>query len=287
MSRADLERHDGFEQVSPEVGVLDEEAFSRKLASDPDEALTMLADLVAATDPTLSALARSLAGRIFVDVASRVGPVSRGIGRMVTQRDAESMAEIDVDASVDALVAHRVTGVLEHDELRHRTWTKNTHALSLVVDRSGSMGGAPLATAALATAAVAHRRPADYSVLVFGGQVGVAKGQEADVPTERLVNSVLSLRGFGTTNLSEALVESARQLEMSRAQRKIVVLLSDCRSTSAISAEEVARGLDELVVISHVDDADEARAFATRVGARYATVSGPSDIPTALFEVLG
>ena len=87
--------------------------------------------------------------------------------------------------------------------------------------------------------------------------------------------------------LAEALVESARQLETSRAQRKIVVLLSDCRSTSTISAEEVARGLDELVVISHVDDADEARAFATRVGARYATVSGPSDIPTALFEVLG
>ena len=37
--------------------------------------------------------------------------------------------------------------------------------LGLVLDRSGSMGGKPLATAALAAAAVASRAPEDYSVL--------------------------------------------------------------------------------------------------------------------------
>jgi hypothetical protein len=63
-------------------------------------------------------------------------------------------------------------------------------------------------------------------------------------------------------------------------------LLSDCRSTSAQAAEESAQSLDELVIIAHSDDSDEARAFSQRVGARFATVGGPSDIPEALLAVL-
>ena len=246
----------------------------------------MLADLVAATDPTLSDLARTLASRIFVEVSSRVGPPRRGVGRVASERMRSFSGDLDLDRSTDALVSRRMTGWLDVDELRQRVWTKNTHAISLVVDRSGSMGGAPLAAAALATAAVAHRRPADYSILVFGGEVGVAKSQTDEIPLDRLVTSVLSLRGFGTTNLAEALRESAVQLERSTAQRRITILLSDCRSTSAGSAEDAARGLDELVVIAHVDDCEESEAFARRVGARWATVRGPSDVPEALLSVL-
>ena len=146
--------HDGFEEVSPEVGVLDEEAFARKLASEPDTALTMLADLVAATDPALSEVARNLAGRIFIDIASRVGPTRRGVGRIASRKSHDFSGDLDIDASVDAIAGHRATGVLEVEQLRHRVWTKNTHAISLVIDRSGSMGGEPLATAALTAAAV-------------------------------------------------------------------------------------------------------------------------------------
>ena len=195
--------------------------------------------------------------------------------------------DLDIDASTEVIVSHRATGVPAADELRHRVWTKNTHAISLVIDRSGSMGGAPLATAALAAAAVAHRRPTDYSILVFGSEVGVAKPQRNEVPTSQVVTSVLSLRGFGTTNLAEALRESAIQLAESTAKRRVTILLSDCRSTSVQSAEEVAQSLDELVVIAHSDDEEEAQAFARRVGARYASVCGPSDIPDALLTVLG
>ena len=247
----------------------------------------MLADLVAATDPALSEVARNLAGRIFIDIASRVGPSRRGVGRIASRKSHDFSGDLDMDASVDAIVGHRATGVLEVEQLRHRVWTKNTHAISLVIDRSGSMGGEPLATAALTAAAVAHRKPNDYSVLVFGGQVGVAKHQTEVVDVDRVVTSVLSLRGYGTTNLADALRESAIQLMQSTAQRRITVLLSDCRSTSEMSAEAVARDLDELVIIAHTEDCEEARAFAGRVGARCATVTGPADVPDALLAVLG
>jgi hypothetical protein len=44
--------------------------------------------------------------------------------------------------------------------------------------------------------------------------------------------------------------------------------------------------LDELVVIAPANDDAEARVFATAIGARFTTVSGPSDVPDALARVL-
>ena len=70
-------------------------------------------------------------------------------------------------------------GAIDADRLRVRGWVQPATALCLLVDRSGSMGGKPLATAALAAAAVASRAPADYSVLAFGKDVVVAKSQDS------------------------------------------------------------------------------------------------------------
>jgi hypothetical protein len=76
------------------------------------------------------------------------------------------------------------------------------------------------------------------------------------------------------------------QLSRSRAARKIVVLLSDCRSNEPGDIDAVARAIEELVVIAPADDDLEARAFALRVGARVASVTGPTGIPAALAQVL-
>ena len=80
---ATLPRNPRFEQVSPEVGELDEAAVDEAMRDDPDETLALLADLIGATDPKLRELARRLAGDLFLDV-SRRGPVRpRGIGKLV------------------------------------------------------------------------------------------------------------------------------------------------------------------------------------------------------------
>ena len=172
------------------------------------------------------------------------------------------------------------------EELRVRTWEKRDTALCLLVDRSGSMGGAPLATSAVAAAAIATREPTDYSVLAFSRDVVVAKSQDSYKPGNEVVNSVLTLRGFGTTDIAQALEAAQMQLSRSRAARKIVVLLSDCRSNEPGDIDAVARAIEELVVIAPADDDAEARAFALRVGARVASVTGPTGIPAALAQVL-
>jgi Mg-chelatase subunit ChlD len=281
-----LSKHSGFEEISPEVGELDEVAFDEAMQNSPDETLSMLADLTAATDPALRDLARKLAGRILIELAQNGKPRPRGIGKMSLRRYQPDAGDIDIDASLDALNELRATGVVDADELRVRGWLKPGTAISLVVDRSGSMGGKPLANSAMAAASIAAREPADYSVLVFGKDVIAAKSQDIHKSGDDVVNTVLALRGYGTTDLAGALHASREQLLRSRASRKITVLLSDCRATVDGDARAAAKSLDELVVVAPLEDDAEARVFADSVGARFTTVSGPSDIPDAMRRVL-
>ena len=101
-----------------------------------------------------------------------------------------------------------------------------------------------------------------------------------------LFRSLLTLRGYGTTDLAGALWVAGQQLARSRAARKITVVLSDCRCTVDGDPVVAAGSLPEVVVIAPEADADEARAFASRAGARLVTVSGPSEIPAALSAAL-
>lgn len=286
-SRRELARHEFFEEVSPEVGELDEDAFDSKLEEDPDAALAMLADLTGATDPKLRELARRLAGRIVVELARRGTPTRRGIGRIARQKYRPDGGDIDLDASVETVVIARATGTLpDIDELRITGWSRPGTGLCLLVDRSGSMTGLPLATAALAAAAVACRAPDDYSVVAFAADAIVAKSQESPKSSEHVVNAILTLRGFGTTDVVLALRTAADQLGRSRAARKVAVLLSDCRSTVPGDVAAMARFLDELVIVAPAGDSAEAEALARDVGARFVTVGGPSEIAAALNEAL-
>ena len=247
----------------------------------------MLAELTGATDPVLRALARRLAGTLFLDLCRRGPAAPRGVGQLRTQRYRPDGGDLDVDASLDAVVAARATGeAIDPDGLRVRSWATPGTAICLLVDRSGSMTGRPLATAAVAASAAAWRSPSDYSVLSFGKDVVAAKSQDATKSNEAVIDAVLALRGFGLTDVAGALRAAADQLGRSRAGRKITVLLSDCRSTVPGDAVAAARRLDELVVVAPAEDAVEAEAFARDVGAAFTIVSRPSDAAAALTRVL-
>ncbi len=269
------------------MGELDEDAFDELAADALDDALALLADLTGATDPKLRALARRLAGRLFLDLARR-GPVRpRGVGKLVTRRFTPDGGDLDLDASFEELAAARAAArVVEPDELRIRGWATPGTALCLLVDRSGSMGGAPLATSALAAAAVASRAPDDYSVVAFGKECVVVRSQDVPRPPDQVVSDVLTLRGHGTTDLAGALQTAARQLARSRAGRKITVLLSDCRATTPGDVHAAARALDELVILAPEGDDAEAVQLAGAIGCRVGRVAGPSQVADVLMQVL-
>lgn len=285
-SRRDLSRHENFEQISPEVGEIDEAALDDAMRDSPDETLGLLADLTGATDPKLRDLARRLAGRLMLEVGNRGRARPRGVGKMTEQPYRPDAGDIDIDASLEVLAEARGGVLAEPDRLRVRGWRKPGTALCLLLDRSGSMGGEPLATSAVAVAAVASRNPIDYSVIAFGKDVVVTKSQDIAKSAEQVINDVLTLRGHGTTDLAGALRVARDQLARSTAGRKVAIVLSDCRATVEGDPVLSARGVDELVVIAPDNDADEARVFAASTGARLVTVAGPTDIPAALAAAL-
>jgi Mg-chelatase subunit ChlD len=287
MRRA-LATNEGFGDISPDVGQLDEAAISEALAEDPDELLSLMAEMTSATDVALRAHARTIAARLFLDLAREKAPDRPGIGRMVTSRFRDDAGEIDIDASLDELVMARGSGrAVQVEELRVRTWAKPSTAWCLLVDRSGSMEGAPLATSALAAAAVAIRADDEFAVLSFGKDVVAPKAMWERRSADEVIDRVLSLRGHGTTDVAGALLAAAEQLRSASAARRVVVLLSDCRATEPGDVFGAAMALDELVILAPEGDCAEAAELAEQVGARWTTVTGPSSVPAAFDRVLG
>jgi Mg-chelatase subunit ChlD len=285
-SRSALGRHPDFAAVSPQLGALDEAAFDERLTVDPDQALALLADLTGAVDEQLAARARALAARTLVGVARR-GPVRHGgaVRREPVAAD-RAPGDLDVDGSIDAIVAAAASGRPPAlDELVVSTWARGGLALSFVIDRSGSMHGGQLAAAAVGAAACAWRAD-DHSVVAFNQRALVLKRQDEVRPPEAVTEDILRLRGSGPTDLALALGVARRQLERSRAPRRVAVLLSDGRPTAGGDPLRAARALDELCVLAPAEDAADAAALARRVGARWAAVSGPSAVPGALRELL-
>ncbi len=285
-------RHEAFDDVSPELGELDPEAFDEALAADPEAAAALLADLAVATDRQLRAAARQLAGRVFLHLG-RVGPTrARGTRRLGPSKGLDG--DLDLDRTIDGWTPgpSRRIGA---DDIVTRTWTAHRRAVCLVVDVSGSMQGLAVALAAVAAAGVVVANEAgapklEPSVLAFGAGVQVLQAQGVRRPPEELLAELVALRGHGTTDLAAGLREAARQLAGATADERLVVLLSDCLHTAGDDPAEALGGIDRLQVLVPLGGVEAEAAAATlaaRGGGRAQTVRRLAEIAPALTRVLG
>ncbi|GAA1516234.1 vWA domain-containing protein [Nocardioides humi] len=259
------------------------------VAEDPDRVLPLLALMSRATDPALRARVQALAPRLVLERA-RSGPSGRiGSGRLRPVR-ADRGGDLDLDASLEAVaVAHAEGRPPSLEELTSSVWQRPATALCLLVDRSGSMDGQRLATAAMAAAACALRigeSGGELAVVAFDRRADVVVDLAAPARARRTVERVLGLRGHGMTSLDAALRAACEQLAPARARRRITVLLSDCRVTDDVDPVPAARALDELVVIAPASDDDEARRFAREAGARVASLDALAELPAVLDRLL-
>ena len=238
-----------------------------------------------ATDERLRAAARRLAARVVLDLGRRGAPLGRGVGRLHAVPAGDG--ELDLEASLEPVLLARAAGQpIDPDELTARVWGRPALALCLLVDASGSMGGERLAAAALTAAACAWRAPGEHAVLSFAGEPKVIRGLDSVHPAAATVEAVLALRGHGTTALAAGLRAASAQLERSRAARRVVLLLSDCRASDREDPVVVARTLPELLILAPAEDSEEAEALARASGARWAPLTGAADAPSALATLL-
>lgn len=286
VSRQQMTAIEHFDELSPEVGELDEHVMDRLLADSPDEAVSLLVTLGDAVDPELRAKARRVAERIVIDIARRGRAAQGKVGRLrsLPLRDG---GDLDVDAAVESL-AESGGSLVDADMLRVIDWERPDTAVCLVIDRSGSMKGEALASAALAAAAVALRAPAFHAVIAFSGTAEVVRSMvtSAHASADGVVDAVLSLKGHGTTNVSDGLRAAITEHEAARCGRHLTVLLSDCRDRAIDEAVAFAQSLEELVIVSPADDIADAQRFADVTGAALVGVEGPHDVARALDEVL-
>ena len=222
-----------FDQVSPEVGELDEAAFDDAMAEDADEAMALLADMTRATDAGLRELARRLAGRLVLDVARR-GP-ARPRGQRAHRRRAVPARR------------RRPRHRRQHRGDRRGPGRRGRRSTPSGCASGGGSSRAPRcacsSTAAGRWAASRWRRtPSPRRRWRSGRRTTSASCRSprtrssssrrtSPTPVEAVVDGVLALRGHGTTDLAGALAAAGQQLARSSAGRKITVLLSDCRAT--------------------------------------------------------
>jgi len=271
--RHELSRHARFAEISPEVGVLDEQALNQALGEDP-ATFELLAAMTSATDERLRAAAIRLSASIVLERA-RAGRTSmRGISRLRPVRGAAD-GDLDIDASIEGVSAARAEArPVALDDLTTVHWARAQTAFAVVVDKSGSMTGARLAAAATVAAACALRAPREHAVLSFAASVDVIRPLVSDMAPAVVSERLLRLRGHGVTRLADALQAAREQLAHARARRRVVILLSDCRTT------------EDDDTLAPADDNEQAAQLADLAGARWAALANPLDAATTLDYLL-
>jgi magnesium chelatase subunit D len=281
------DEHESFVTVSPQVGRIDPDALAGVMSRDPDAAVALLADMAVATDPELRADARRLARRLLPPLG-RVGtPRRRGTKRMVS-RAGSAEGDVDVERTLEKSNGMRPRYA---SQLVSRQFAAAPRAVCLLVDRSGSMSGHAVAIAAVAAAAIVQAASDRLrcGVIAFAGDAIVLRDPRDEVPSELVVDDLLSLRGHGRTDLARALSAAAGQLEHVPPGGRTAILLSDCLHTKGADPLACAGALDGLHILGtsgKPDSIDAGKALARRGHGRWLPATTLDELARNLQAIL-
>jgi magnesium chelatase subunit D len=260
LSRTELAAmYPSFAAVSPALGQLNEEAFTRALAAGPEDAVTFLADLSHATDRELRAAAHRLAARVFFRLGRAAQQPARGVQRLGA---GTADGDLDLERTIDRWSGPWPPAA---GELVTRGWQGRRRAMCLLIDASGSMSGLAVAIAAIAGASVvlAAGRRLSPAILAFNQDITVLQAQGTHRPPGDLVTDLVRLRGHGVTNLAGALRTASAQLATAPAEERVALLLSDCLPTTGGDPAQALDGISRLHVLCPLPSPESELAAAT------------------------
>jgi Mg-chelatase subunit ChlD len=258
--------------------------------TDEPGTLTDAAAALASGEPAADAetlrRARQIAARLAVPRPRRDALARRGAGQLASLRYRGGSDDIDLDATVAALMEHPLPG---EDDIIVRERARTRRSVVLLVDVSGSMRGERVRTAAATVGALAAELDRDdLGVVAFWSDAAVLAHLGQRVAPQRLLDAMLRIPARGLTNIAFPLQVAARELARVPARDARAVLLSDCVHNAGPDPRPLAARLPRLDVLldtSGEQDADLARELARLGRGRLRRIAAYPDVAPALGAV--
>lgn len=159
-------------------------------------------------------------------------------------------------------------------------------ALALVIDRSGSMSGAPMEMAKAAAKATADTLASEdlLEVIAFDSQPTRVVKMSAAKHRARIQNDISRIQAGGGTEIFGALDAAFQSLSVTRAKRKHIILLTDGQAPNngirELVQSMVAEGITATTVgLGSGIDQNLLRMIAEVGGGRFLPVADPQSLP--------
>lgn len=246
-----------------------------------------LADLEEDADLEVLQRAREIASALSIPQPPRQARPRRGLGELGRLPFAGSAEDIDLEATVENLVAQPVP---EASDIVVRERVRQRRAMVLVLDVSGSMRGERIRSAAAAVGALAGEFARDdLAVIAFWSDAAILVPMgRAGTPTE-ILELLVRIPARGLTNVEHPLRLAREELATVPQAEGRVLLLSDCVHNAGPDPRTVAATLPRLDVLldtSGEKDLEMARDLARWGRGRLETVRTFRDLPRALTRIL-
>ena len=127
------------------------------------------------------------------------------------------------------------------------------------------------------------------TVIAFAAEPLVLRDLGSELPSDRVVDDLLSLRGHGVTDLARALRSAAAQLEQVPPGGRTAILMSDCLHTRGGDPGGPASAFDVLHVLGTSPEVDAVRAgtaLARRGDGRFLPATDLAQLAANLQSVL-
>ena len=168
-------------------------------------------------------------------------------------------------------------------------------AVVLVMDTSGSMGGAPLSLSQQAAISFVDSLLPRDGAMVISFASGVSPPSPLTADKQALAATLNGLQAVGSTALYDAVVAGAQAAKSAPLPRKVVVLLTDGQESGNLSAASMEQSLSEAqaagvpfltIGVGEEINAPYLQDLANRSGGQFLAAPAPADIP-AVYERIG
>ncbi|MCF2141798.1 MAG: VWA domain-containing protein [Candidatus Lokiarchaeota archaeon] len=200
------------------------------------------------------------AKRIMIDLAkaraasligsSEAGPLPEGTTRPYVLGD--ELDSIDLDETVENILdTGKSLADITTDDFIVRQEVSGRRCVVFLVDISGSMSGAPLASAALATAMLLFAFSRDeLAVALFESNTHVICKIGQSIDLDEVVDEILDLTARGGTQMSRALEWAEKQFELSRSQDRVFIMVTDAMLGDFRQSEKSLEKISDMGVSS-------------------------------------